>query len=308
MGGRLWVESRIGVGSTFHFTMMAKAATAQFEPLRGGHPALAGKVVLIAAGHETTRAFLERHLRRWGTIPVVATDADTALASLEGQPVHFALIDDELATADGETLAIALRRHPRFVGQPLLLLSSARRLTGADAQAQLAPMTLVHKPVRVAHLYGTLIATFAPQPVRPRTDTSPFDGGPPAPQPLRILLAEDNFINQKVALRTLERLGYQADVAANGLEAVAALGRQHYDLVLMDVQMPEMDGLEATRAIRDYLSPKHQPRIVAMTADALAETRQACLDAGMDGYISKPVNLSELTQVLQDCQARVRIS
>ena len=164
---------------------------------------------------------------------------------------------------------------------------------------------MLHKPVKVVRLFGALIAMFEFAPAANGAHTSPFaDGGTAVTQPLRILLAEDNFVNQKVAMRTLQRLGYQVDVADNGLAAIDACHQRAYDLILMDVQMPEMDGLEATRDIRAHFPQEQQPMIVAMTADALMETRQACLEAGMDGYISKPVDLDDLTRVLQDCQTR----
>ncbi|MBK8046319.1 MAG: response regulator [Anaerolineales bacterium] len=134
---------------------------------------------------------------------------------------------------------------------------------------------------------------------RDKKRSSVFDRGLAERHPLRILLADDNSVNQKVALRILNRLGYDADVAANGVEVIEALGRRPYDVVLMDVQMPEMDGLEATRTIRSTLDPADQPVVIAMTASALAQDRLACTEAGMDGYISKPIQLEQLTSALE---------
>ena len=307
MGGELWVESTVDVGSSFHFTIMVKAGSPTEEAYSGGHSGLAGKRVVVVTGHPTTRTFLARQLRRWQMEPVLAPDAGAALAALaDAPPVDLALLDAALTTPDGDRLMEALRRHPSFATQPLLAYSPARRSPAPPERARLAPLTVIHKPVKVAHLFNALVAALAPQAVAAGAAASPFNSGAPTlAQPIRILLAEDNLANQKVALLILRRLGYQADVATNGIEAVAAVQGQPYDLVLMDVQMPEMDGLDATRAIRASLPPERQPMIVAMTADALAETRQACLDAGMDGYISKPVNLAELVQTLQECQSRV---
>jgi CheY-like chemotaxis protein len=165
------------------------------------------------------------------------------------------------------------------------------------------------KPIKASQLYNVVVGIFAekepPREQRAEATKPQFDAEMGQRLPLRILLAEDNTVNQKLALRLLERMGYRADVAGNGLETIQALQRQPYDVVLMDVQMPEMDGLEATRRIRqlppEELHAGQQPRIIAMTANAMQEDRDACWEAGMDDYVSKPIRVDELIRALNQC-------
>jgi CheY-like chemotaxis protein len=202
---------------------------------------------------------------------------------------------------DGLELAAAIRSRPASTNLPLVMLTSlgdhARPVD--DHAAYFA--AFVSKPIKQSQLYNILAQALLKKvaPVRHTVPALRFDSDFARQHPLHILLAEDNVVNQKVAQQILGRLGYAADVAANGLEAVAAFERQPYDLVLMDVQMPEMDGLQATEAIRRTLPADRQPTIIAMTAAAMPEDRQQCLDAGMDGYIAKPVRLDELTAALR---------
>jgi CheY-like chemotaxis protein len=199
---------------------------------------------------------------------------------------------------DGLMLTREIRKLPDAESLPIILLTSlGRREIGADDLKFAAYLT---KPLKPSHLYDALAAIFArnfisrrPQPAKAVMD---LDLG--KRHPLRILLAEDNAVNQKLALRILERLGYRADIASNGLEAVESIERQTYDVILMDVQMPEMDGLEATRQIIAKWPQKH-PRIIGLTANALEGDREQCLAAGMDDYISKPIRVEELVEALE---------
>jgi len=188
---------------------------------------------------------------------------------------------------------------------PLVAVSSlGPREVNADG-GEFAAFLL--KPIRASQLYNALVFILATEDRPPQrehvADTPRFEPEMGQRLRLRILLAEDNAVNQKLALRLLERLGYRADVAANGLEAIAALRRQRYDLVLMDVQMPEMDGLEATQAILQEWPHKQRPRIVAMTANVMKEDREACLAVGMDDYLGKPIRVEALVGALSRCQA-----
>jgi len=201
---------------------------------------------------------------------------------------------------DGVALARGIREHRPAIALPLLLFTSlGRREAGAEGVGFSAHLT---KPIKPSQVFDALVAALAGQPTRvDRRTPSPveLDSEMAARHPLRILVAEDNVVNQKLALRLLEQLGYRADVAANGLEAVAAIERQPYDLVLMDVQMPEMDGFEASREITRRWPGDDRPRIVAMTANAMQGDRELCLAAGMDDYMSKPIRVDELVAALQ---------
>jgi PAS domain S-box-containing protein len=326
MGGALQVESQVGAGSTFSFTISAQAAQDELPKyLSSAQPELRGRRVLVVDDHPTNRQVLTLQLRAWEMEAVAVGSGAQALAVLQrADSFDLALLDLHMPEMDGLTLAEEIRRweasqRPRVEGGdlpsselPLILLASldrGHRGAGVDYFA-----ASLMKPVKAAQLYDALIAVFARgAPVRPRRETPPerarqtpplrplFDVGMAQRLPLRILLAEDNEINQDVVSQFLKRLGYQPDVAENGHEVLDALQRQPYDVVLMDVQMPEMDGLEATRRIRQELPPERQPRIIAVTANALRGERAACLAAGMDDYISKPIDPTQLIQAIERC-------
>jgi CheY-like chemotaxis protein len=203
---------------------------------------------------------------------------------------------------DGLVLAGEIRSRRSEQDLPLLLLSSLGPLQHAQWTGVFAAQ--IPKPFKASQLYNTLLLllTTKGRVREPAEPAEPPVDGKPATSSLRILLAEDNAMNQKVALRLLERLGYRADVVWNGLEAVAALERQLYDVVLMDVQMPELDGLDASRRIRERWAPENRPHIIAMTANALPEDREACFAAGMNDYVPKPIRSEELAAALKRAQ------
>jgi CheY-like chemotaxis protein len=238
-------------------------------------------------------------------VPLETVSPREALAWIaRGDPFDVAVLDVAMPEMDGVALATEIHRLPNAKAMPLIFLSSmGRRESGAEAVEFAAYLT---KPLKPSGLFNALTAVFAGRPAA----LAPVASGKPAldPEmarwlPLRILLAEDNAVNQKLALRLLERMGYCADVAGNGQEAIAALERQPYDVILMDVQMPEMDGLEATRQIRRRWTGPGRPRIVAMTANAMQGDREACLEAGMDDYVSKPISADELVRALTEASA-----
>jgi signal transduction histidine kinase/DNA-binding response OmpR family regulator len=302
MGGTMWVESEVGQGSVFSFTLRTQSAPP--APRRHWHltPAqLQARRVLIVDDNATNRQILTLQTASWGMSSVAVASGAEALQLLQhGETFDLALLDYHMPEMDGVELAQEIRKQAAKL--PLVMLSSG---------------LLMNKPVSETH--GVLFAKFLAKPIKPSQLfdrlLEVFDEGYSAQQraekvslatirlgervPLRLLLAEDNLVNQKVALRLLEKLGYRADVAANGLEAVAAVKRQRYDIVLMDVHMPELDGLAATQQICQTWSRAERPVIIAMTANAMQGDREECLAAGMDDYISKPVKIEELEAALE---------
>ncbi|MDQ3993282.1 MAG: PAS domain S-box protein, partial [Actinomycetota bacterium] len=300
MGGTMWAESELGQGSTFRFTVLTEAAPSLVPAFdERAHPQLSGKRLLIVDDNETNRQILLRHAQSWGMLAHATASPVEALEWLRrGDPFDIALLDMQMPEMDGVTLAAEIRRQRDGRMLPLVMLTSLGRRVddaGVEFAAHLA------KPIKASHLYDALIGVVARQPARERTSTptaAPAEIDPGAELPLRILLAEDNDVNQKLALALLRKLGYRADVAGNGVEALAALRRQPYDVVLMDVEMPEMDGLEATRRIRDEWPDDERPRVIAITANAMQGDREMCLAAGMDDYLSKPIRPEELSAAL----------
>ncbi len=301
MSGTMWVESTPSQGATFHFTFLADVAASQPRLyLRGAIPQLKNKRLLIVDDNATNRRILTLQAESWGMIAHSASSGAEALQWFsKGSPCDIAILDMQMPVMDGMQLADAIRQQPATMKLPLILLTSlGRRLE--DMASNLFDACL-SKPVKSSQLYDALLQIIDVAPIHHIKSAAPLLDGKMAERlPLRILLAEDNAINQKVALRTLERLGYRADVAANGLEVLEALARQNYDLILMDVQMPKLDGLETTRRIHREIPAAQRPQIVAMTANAIQGDREECLAAGMDDYISKPVRVEALIKALEN--------
>ncbi len=303
MGGRIWAESEPGKGSTFHFTIVADEVEAlERAAADREQPELAGKRVLIVDDNASNRLLLKLQTERWG---MRARDTNSPAVALEwivqGDPFDVALLDYQMPEMDGIALAREIRAA-RGAHAPVLILLSSTGQSLASAHANAGFAAGLSKPLRLSHLRDRLLETFGD-----RRDTSAGAVPPVArdvgsPVPLRILIAEDNAINQKVALRLLERLGYGADVVGDGRQALARLDHAVYDVILMDVQMPEMDGLEASRAICARWAASERPRIIAMTAEAMQGDRDKCLAAGMDDYIVKPVTLDRLAAALAKCR------
>jgi signal transduction histidine kinase/DNA-binding response OmpR family regulator/HPt (histidine-containing phosphotransfer) domain-containing protein/PAS domain-containing protein len=304
MGGTMWAESEVGTGSTFHFSIRTTAAPAPARAyLDRSQPVLQGKRLLIVDDNATNRLILSRQSEMWQMIPHETPSCMEALALMRGgQPFDAAILDMQMPDMDGLTLAREIRALPGSISRiPLVMLTSLGHSEDKEVTREFA--AFLTKPVKPSALFDVLVGLFSDQPSRARPreagETAALDPELGRKRPLRILLAEDNVTNQKLALRLLERMSYRADVVSNGLEVLDALRRQPYDVVMMDVQMPEMDGLEATRRVRRDLAPAHQPHIIGLTANAMQGDREACLAAGMNDYVSKPIRIEELVRALE---------
>jgi PAS domain S-box-containing protein len=294
MGGEMWAESRVGEGSTFHFTIQTEASAAPMRAFeRRVTPQLEGRRVLIVDDNETNRQILTRQTQAWGMFPQATESPAEALEWIRrADPFDVAILDMQMPDMDGLALAREIRGHRDADALPLIMLTSLGRPDGTSTVDFAAYLT---KPIKPSQLFDTLLEVFGSPPEEEPTVEAVADEHMADRWPLRILVVEDNAVNQQLALLLLKKLSYRADVAANGVEALEALERQPYDLVLMDVEMPEMDGLEATRRIHQRWARKRRPHIVAVTANAMEGERELCLQAGMDDYITKPIRMEALT-------------
>ncbi len=305
MGGSMWVKSVEGKGSTFSFSIQAEFVPARPRPfLAGPKLHLNGRRMLIVDDNATNRRILATLAAGWTMVPRAAQSASEALGWLRaGEAFDVAVLDMQMPEMDGVMLAREIRRLPGLEKLPMVMLSSLGQHE-VKAEKDLFHAVLT-KPVKPSQLFDLLAGTFK------ESETALAASAQVVPKPaaeksgpsLRVLLAEDNVVNQKVALHMLAAIGLRPDVAANGIEVIDAVSRQTYDVILMDVQMPEMDGLEASRRIiAGQPDPARRPWIIAVTANAVQGDRELCLAAGMDDYISKPIKREQLAVAL----ARVR--
>jgi signal transduction histidine kinase/CheY-like chemotaxis protein len=302
MGGTIRAESEEGVGSTFVLTLPATVIEWLPESIVASpHLLLAKHTVVIVDDNTSTLTLLQRYLEYWGMQVVGHSTSATATATMQQMPAcDLLIVDAHLGHEDG--LAFADAQHERQPNRPIILLTGITDTHLRTGSSRVGSHRILVKPIKPLELYEMLTEIFgAPVPQTNNRPVIPAVAGDLGTRfPLRILLAEDNMLNRKVALRMLQRLGYEADVAINGLQALRAVEGQPYDVILMDVQMPEMDGLEATRQIRSAQNGgHHQPYIIAMTAAAMELDREKCLQAGMNDFVSKPATLEDLQRALE---------
>ncbi len=306
MGGRIWIESAVGEGSTFHFT--ARFAIQQGRPLKhvpGETASMKGMAVLVVDDNATNRRILDETLSHWQMRPTLCDSGPAALDTLlqaaqAGEPFPLVLIDVHMPQMDGYDLAERIRQQPALAGATLMMLTSGGSPGEGARRRDLGISSYLTKPIKQADLWKAIMQALGMPISQDELLSAPQSTRAGKGLRLRVLLAEDNLVNQQLAVRLLSKRGHKVVVANNGREALAALKTEPFDVVLMDVQMPEMDGYEATAAIRrlEQSSATHVP-IIAMTAYAMKGDRERCLEMGMDSYISKPIRAQELFESIE---------
>jgi PAS domain S-box-containing protein len=303
MGGRMWVESTEGRGSEFHFTIALGLGKAMTRSTTKQMSTLTDLPILVIDDNASNRRILQEILTNWRMKPLIAKSGPEGLEMLAAhrkakQSVAIALLDVHMPEMDGFAVADQIKRDPWSRNVKVFLLTSAGRPDDIARCRELGISAYLTKPIKQSELFDAIVTALATRPKRAPT-TERDEPRHPSSRPMRVLLAEDNPVNQRLALRMLEKLGHSVNIAKNGKEAVKKARSGAYDVIVMDVQMPEMDGLEATAAIRaaETRTGMHVP-IVAMTAHAMKGDRERCFAAGMDGYLSKPIRMEDLDQVL----------
>ncbi|MGI4791370.1 MAG: response regulator [Janthinobacterium lividum] len=309
MGGRIWIESKVGQGSTFHFTVQMEIGQAPARPTLTSI-SLMGLRVLVVDDNATNRRILEEVLTRWEMVPTLTENGPDALTAMtqaasENQPFSLILLDAMMPEMDGFMLAERIGQQPALAQSVLMMLSSADKPGDAAHCRQMGLSAYLSKPFKQSELLDMIVTTLDKNSLPslhsdlPESHAIEATGG----RRLRLLLAEDNAVNQRLAVRLLEKQGHQVTVAANGRRAVEAWQESEtknspFDLILMDIQMPEMDGFEATYAIREQQAGKSHIPIVAMTAHAMTGDKERCLEVGMDDYLAKPLQVGKMLETI----------
>ena len=299
MGGKIWVESDLGKGSTFFFTVKMKMATNTKPKLvvRGYIPELNNCKVLIVDDNQTNRHILKLQFNNWGMKPTTISTPMEALRLVEnGETFDLGILDMQMPVMDGVQLGYKIKALPYGKNMPLIMLSSLGKMFSAPRDVFSAEIS---KPIRFSELFELVKTTISEKKKNDEKEKEiSIDKTLAEKLPLQILLAEDNLINQKLVIQLLNKMGYYPDTASNGAEAVMMLDKKRYDILFMDVQMPVMDGLEATRTIVTTWPRNKRPHIIAMTANVMHGDREKCLEAGMEDYLSKPIKFDEVEEAL----------
>jgi PAS domain S-box-containing protein len=309
MGGTMWVESKVRQGSKFHFTVVLEMKKSESEPLTKEVYKLVDLPVLVVDDNASNRRILKEILTNWHMRPTLASSGAEALSALRkaDSKNSFALVllDVHMPDMDGFAVTEQIRSSYKQQGLKVILLTSGSRPSDVARCRELGISDYLSKPVKQSELFDAIVTTMAEDGRKGERDESASVFAQTPECSLRVLLAEDNPVNQTLAMRILEKLGHKVQVVNNGREALGRSQAEEFDLILMDVQMPEMDGLEATTAIRgaEASTGKHVP-IVAMTAHAMKCDREKCLSAGMDGYLSKPIRIDELKQAMSEVKTQ----
>jgi len=305
MGGTMWVESKVRQGSKFHFTVVLEMKQSESESVAEEVQKLIDLPILVVDDNASNRRILKEVLTNWRMKPTLASSGAEALNALEmtksKNSFAVVLLDVHMPEMDGFAVAEQIKNSHEQQGIKVILLTSASRPSDVARRRELGISDYLSKPIKQSELFDAIVTAMAEHGRKTERYESTSALIQASERSLRVLLAEDNPVNQTLAMRILERLGHKAQVANNGKEALERAQEEEFDVILMDVQMPEMDGLEATMAIREAEagSRKHVP-IVAMTAHAMKGDREKCLDAGMDGYLSKPIRVDELKKVMSE--------
>jgi len=318
MNGVMWVESEEGRGSTFHFTAhFGRLETSAKQAGKSEPVKLRDLPVLVVDDNSTNRKILEEMIANWRMKPVAAPSGPAAMEALQrahknGTPFRLVLLDGHMPGMDGFEVAARVKQDPQLRGAEVILLTSAGRSEDVARAKTVGVAAALSKPVKQSELWDAIVTALnvpGQQKARGSSSSAARTRARAARQPLRVLLAEDNPVNQEVALRLLERRGHSVIVAENGRQALTAIERHKFDLVLMDVQMPEMGGLEATQVIREKekSTGEHLP-ILAMTAHAMQGDRERCIAAGMDGYLAKPIDPKSFLQTVEGIKQRAEQS
>jgi PAS domain S-box-containing protein len=299
MGGTIWIESQQGKGSTFFFTVKMKMAT-HVKPklvVRGYIPELKNCKVLIVDDNQTNRHILNLQFDNWGMKPTTIGSPLDALKLIEGgETFDLGILDMQMPVMDGIQLGRKLKALPNGKEMPLIMLSSLGKIYAAPPEVFAAEIS---KPIRFSELFDLVKNTISEKKKKPEKEAEQnLNKNLSEKMPLQILLAEDNLINQKLIIQLLNKMGYCPDISANGAEAIMMVEKKRYDILFMDIQMPVMDGLEATRNIISNWPKDQRPYIIAMTANVMDGDKEKCLEAGMVDYLSKPIKFNEVQEAL----------